>query len=156
MFSQFFLDILRYLAFTVQKLLKRVLKFFCICTAGSEEIPFQPIKRKPSLSSTNSSSMSSESLGIKSPISEGMREELETYRKQCQSQKEEVQYPSSEIHCILLVLCFSNEKSNEMFMWISLEVKKYFPYLSHFKCKDQSSMKIYFSWKLNQIMYMYI
>lgn len=129
---------------------------FCICIAGSEEIPFQPIKRKPSLSSTNSSSMSSESLGIKSPISEGMREELETYRKQCQSQKEEVQYPSSEIHCILLVLCFFNEKSNEMFMWISLEVKKYFSYLSHFKCKDQSYMKIHFPWKLNQIMYMYI
>lgn len=99
------------------KLLKRVIspKFCVFCTGGSEEIPFQPIKRKPSLSSTNSSSVSSESLGMKSPISEGMREELETYRKQCQSQKEEVPYHYSEIHCILLVLCFFTKKSNEMF-----------------------------------------
>ncbi|XP_052676534.1 ATR-interacting protein-like [Crassostrea angulata] len=67
-------------------------------SAGSEEIPFQPIKRKPSLSSTNSSSMSSESLGIKSPISEGMREELETYRKQCQSQKEEMESIKQELY----------------------------------------------------------
>lgn len=67
-------------------------------SAGSEEIPFQPLKRKPSLSSTNSSSLSSESLGIKSPISEGMREELETYRKQCQALQEELELIKQELY----------------------------------------------------------
>ncbi|XP_048739112.2 ATR-interacting protein-like isoform X2 [Ostrea edulis] len=66
--------------------------------SGSEEIPFQPPNRKPSLPSTISSSTSSESLGMRSPISEGMREEFEMYKNQCDLLKAEMESIKQELY----------------------------------------------------------
>ncbi|XP_061187663.1 ATR-interacting protein-like [Saccostrea echinata] len=67
-------------------------------SAGSVEIPFQPPNRKPNLSSSSSSSVSSESLGMKSPISEGIREELENYKQQCDLLKVEMESIKQELY----------------------------------------------------------
>ncbi|XP_062590170.1 ATR-interacting protein-like [Saccostrea cucullata] len=67
-------------------------------SAGSVEIPFQPPNRKPNLSSNSSSSVSSESLGMRSPIAEGIREELESYKQQCDLLKAEMDSIKQELY----------------------------------------------------------